>query len=149
MNVEFSAIEVPGEANPLTAGILYHVLRSASSTNPTQIQTGTKQLQTWEKAPRFYPLLQSVFLDKSLPYEVRYLAVIQLKNGIDKYWRKTATKCGHTLLPAQDAPSDKLQCCAKGRQGSDPRPSARERRRRGRPAPGAAECPGHGKDCPF
>jgi hypothetical protein len=35
---------------------------------------------------------QSVFLDKSLPLEVRYLAIIQLKNGIDKYWRKTATK---------------------------------------------------------
>lgn len=35
---------------------------------------------------------QSVFLDKSLPIEVRYLAIIQLKNGIDKYWRKTATK---------------------------------------------------------
>jgi hypothetical protein len=31
-------------------------------------------------------------LDKSLPIEVRYLAIIQLKNGIDKYWRKTATK---------------------------------------------------------
>lgn len=37
-------------------------------------------------------ILQSVFIDKSLPLEVRYLAVIQLKNGIDKYWRKTATK---------------------------------------------------------
>lgn len=93
MNVEFTAIEVPGEANPLTEGILYHVLRSASSTDPTQIQTGTKQLQTWEKTRGFYPLLQAVFLDKSLPYEVRYLAIIQLKNGIDKYWRKTATKC--------------------------------------------------------
>jgi hypothetical protein len=108
MNAEFSAIEVPGEANPLTEGILYHVLRSASSTDPTQIQTGTKQLQEWEKARGFYPLLQvctphrtveqvltvlqSVFLDKSLPLEVRYLAIIQLKNGIDKYWRKTATK---------------------------------------------------------
>jgi hypothetical protein len=33
-----------------------------------------------------------VFLDQSLPLEVRYLAIIQLKNGIDKYWRKTATK---------------------------------------------------------
>ena len=33
-----------------------------------------------------------MYLDKSLPLEVRYLAVIQLKNGIDKYWRKTATK---------------------------------------------------------
>jgi hypothetical protein len=58
MNVEFSAIEVPGEANPLTEGILLHVLRAASSANPTQIQTGTKQLQEWEKAQGFYPLLQ-------------------------------------------------------------------------------------------
>jgi hypothetical protein len=92
MNVEFNAIEVPAEANPLTEGILFHVLRSASSADPTQIQTGTKQLQEWEKARGYYPLLQAVFLDKSLPYEVRYLAVIQLKNGIDKYWRKTAQK---------------------------------------------------------
>jgi hypothetical protein len=91
MQVEFGAVEVPGEANPLTEGILFHVLRSASSTNPTQIQTGAKQLQEWEKASGYYPLLQSVFVDKSLPYEVRYLAIIQLKNGIDKYWRKTAT----------------------------------------------------------
>lgn len=35
--------------------------------------------------------VQAVYLDKSLPSEVRYLAIIQLKNGIDKYWRKTAT----------------------------------------------------------
>lgn len=26
-----------------------------------------------------------------MPSEIRYLAIIQLKNGIDKYWRKTAT----------------------------------------------------------
>ena len=39
--------------------------------------------------------VQSVFLDHSLPLEVRYLAIIQLKNGIDKYWRKTATKYAH------------------------------------------------------
>lgn len=90
MNTEFS-VEVPAEMNPLTEGILFHVLRSASSADPTQIQTGAKQLQEWEKAKGFYPLLQSVFLDKSLPLEVRYLAIIQLKNGIDKYWRKTAT----------------------------------------------------------
>ena len=32
-----------------------------------------------------------MYLDKSLPSEIRYLAIIQLKNGIDKYWRKTAT----------------------------------------------------------
>lgn len=36
--------------------------------------------------------VQDVFVDYSLPLEVRYLAIIQLKNGIDKYWRKTAPK---------------------------------------------------------
>ena len=30
-------------------------------------------------------------MDRSLPEEVRYLAILQLKNGIDKYWRKTAS----------------------------------------------------------
>ena len=72
MSVEFG-IEVPGEANPLTEGILYHVLRSASSSDMQQVQTGTKQLQQWEKARGYYPLLQTVFLDKSLPLEVRYV----------------------------------------------------------------------------
>jgi hypothetical protein len=57
MNTEFS-VEVPGEANPLTEGILFNVLRSASSSDQTQVQTGTKQLQQWEKAQGFYPLLQ-------------------------------------------------------------------------------------------
>lgn len=31
-----------------------------------------------------------MYLDKSLPSEIRYLSIIQLKNGIDKYWRRTA-----------------------------------------------------------
>lgn len=93
------AIEVPGEANPLTQPTLYHVLHAASSADPTQVQSGTKQLQAWERAPGFYPLLQTVFIDTSLPLPVRYLAVIQLKNGIDKYWRKTATKYATPPLP--------------------------------------------------
>lgn len=83
-------IEAPAEVNPLTDKILHNVLVSASSSDPTQIQTGTKQLQQWETQKGYYSLLQSVFIDKSLPLEVRYLAIIQLKNGIEKYWRKTA-----------------------------------------------------------
>ncbi|KAF1351224.1 armadillo-type protein [Delphinella strobiligena] len=85
------AIEVPGEANPLSESTLLHVLKSAASPNPQQIQTGTKQLQEWERAPGYYRHLQSVFIDRSLPVEIRYLAIIQVKNGIDRYWRKTAS----------------------------------------------------------
>ncbi|USW48997.1 Putative importin-beta domain, armadillo-like helical, exportin-1/Importin-beta [Septoria linicola] len=84
------AIEVPGEANPLTEGILVNTLQSAASSNPNQIQTGTKQLSRWEKEAGFYRHLQSAYLSQNLPIEIRYLAIIQLKNGIDKYWRKTA-----------------------------------------------------------
>ncbi|KAM0720078.1 hypothetical protein Q7P37_004214 [Cladosporium fusiforme] len=85
------AIEVPGEANPLSENLLVHTLKSASSSDPQQIQSGTKQLQSWEKSQGYYVHLQSAYLDQRLPLEIRYLAIIQLKNGIDKYWRKTAT----------------------------------------------------------
>jgi hypothetical protein len=49
---------------------------------PSYVMLNRHQL-TWE--------FKAVYLDKSLPSEIRYLAIIQLKNGIDKYWRKTAT----------------------------------------------------------
>lgn len=89
--MEFS-IEVGGEANPLTEANIVHTLRSASSSDPHQIQSGTKQLIEWEKSPSFYVHLQSAYIDTRLPEEVRHLAIIALKNGVEKYWRKTAAK---------------------------------------------------------
>ncbi|EED16670.1 importin 11, putative [Talaromyces stipitatus ATCC 10500] len=85
------AIEVPGETNPLTAQNLLNCLLAAASSVQQQVQIGAQQLQHWEKQVGFYPLLQEAYLDHSLPLEIRYLAIIQLKNGIDRYWRKTAT----------------------------------------------------------
>ena len=87
----FEAVELPSEANPLNAQTLLSTLTRASSNNQQQVQTGTQQLQNWERQPGFFSSLQSVFIDRSLPLEIRYLALIQLKNGIDKYWRKTAS----------------------------------------------------------
>ncbi|KAL4929488.1 putative importin 11 [Aspergillus undulatus] len=83
-------LELAGESNPLTPqNVLNSVIQAASSTQQ-QVQTGTKQLQHWEKQEKYYTFLQDVFLDQSVPLEARYLAIIQTKNGIDKYWRKTA-----------------------------------------------------------
>lgn len=45
-----------------------------------------------------HPAIQTVFLDKSINNSVRFLAVILLKNGIDKYWRHTAK---HAIQPAE------------------------------------------------
>ncbi|KAJ9198731.1 hypothetical protein DTO271D3_6115 [Paecilomyces variotii] len=84
-------IELAGEANPLTLQNVFNALVSAAGSTQMQVQTGAKQLQTWETQEGYYSLLQDIFVDYSVPAEVRYLAIIQLKNGIDKYWRKAAS----------------------------------------------------------
>jgi hypothetical protein len=53
-----NVIEVPGEANPLTAQNLFNSLAAAASSVQQQVQIGTQQLQHWEKQDGFYPLLQ-------------------------------------------------------------------------------------------
>lgn len=52
------AVEVPGEANPLTPQQVYLALQSASSSQQLSIQTGTRQLQNWETEQGYYTLLQ-------------------------------------------------------------------------------------------
>ncbi|KAJ5354809.1 hypothetical protein N7541_005853 [Penicillium brevicompactum] len=86
------AIESQGGTNPLSAQGVLSTLILAASSSQQQVQAGTEQLQNWEKQGMYHSFLQDVFLDHSVPIEVRYLAIIQLKNGIDKYWRKTAAK---------------------------------------------------------
>ncbi|KAJ5130955.1 Armadillo-like helical [Penicillium bovifimosum] len=92
------AIEVQGEANPLSAQNVLNTLVQAASSSQQQVRSGTEQLQKWEKQGMYYSFLQGVFLDHTVPNEVRYLAIIQLKNGIDKYWRKTAA---HAIKPEE------------------------------------------------
>ncbi|RKF65837.1 Importin-11 [Erysiphe neolycopersici] len=84
------AVELPGEAAPLNSELVTRVLMSAVSSEQIKIQTATHQLQAWETQKGYFSHLQSAYLDKSLPSELRYIAIIQLKNGIDKYWRKSA-----------------------------------------------------------
>jgi len=64
------AIEVPGEANPLTGQQVFLALRSAGSSEQLLIQTGTKQLQAWETQRGYYPLLQVKSI--SMPPESAY-----------------------------------------------------------------------------
>ncbi|KAI0384166.1 ARM repeat-containing protein [Hypomontagnella monticulosa] len=82
------AIEVPGAATPLSLQELCRTLQAASSIDNSSRQAATQQLSTWESEPEYYPALQSIFLDKHLPQHARFLAIIQLKNGIERYWRQ-------------------------------------------------------------
>ncbi|KAL8713164.1 MAG: hypothetical protein Q9220_002685 [cf. Caloplaca sp. 1 TL-2023] len=83
-------IEVPGASNPFNEETLYRTLKAAASSDGQLIKEGTQQLQNWETKDGYYSALQSIFIDTSLPLEFRFLCIIQIKIGIDKYWRKTA-----------------------------------------------------------
>lgn len=61
------AIEVPGEANPLTLQSLAQALQSATSSDFAQRQTAGQQLTTWELHPGYYSSLQVGLLSHALP----------------------------------------------------------------------------------
>ncbi|KAI1459566.1 ARM repeat-containing protein [Annulohypoxylon moriforme] len=93
------AIEAPGAASPFTVDELYRALEAAQSYDNSRRQAATQQLSTWESEPAYYPTLQTIFLNKNLSTQARLLAIIQLKNGIDRYWRLYKV---HNSIP-QDA----------------------------------------------
>ncbi|KAH8906125.1 ARM repeat-containing protein [Coniochaeta sp. PMI_546] len=94
------AVEVPGEAAPLSLQELVRALQAAqSSTNNAERQAAGQQLTEWYSHKDFLSSLQTIFLDKSIPQDIRYLAILHLKNGVDKYWRQSSSK--NALLPQE------------------------------------------------
>ncbi|EPS41833.1 hypothetical protein H072_4200 [Dactylellina haptotyla CBS 200.50] len=76
---------------PLTPENLLQVLHAAVSNDQSIVQLASKQLQAWESVTGYWSLLQDAFLDQSLERNVRWMSVITLKYGVERYWRKTAT----------------------------------------------------------
>ncbi|KAI1081940.1 putative importin 11 [Whalleya microplaca] len=93
------AIEVPGAATPLGFQELCRILQLANSHDNSQRQAAGDQLSSWEADLEYYPALQSVYLDRQLPREIRLLAIIQLKNGVERHWRHFTVK--NAIKPTQ------------------------------------------------
>jgi len=52
-------------------------------------QEAENQLKKWETVPGYHYLLQEIYLKIEVPLQIRWLAVICFKNGVDKYWRSS------------------------------------------------------------
>jgi len=63
------AIEVPGQAVPLSLFELGRALEAASSADHAQRQSGGQQLQAWESHPEYYVALQ-VISCQTFPFQV-------------------------------------------------------------------------------
>ncbi|KAF7513857.1 hypothetical protein GJ744_006471 [Endocarpon pusillum] len=84
-------VEAAGEASPMTENLVFRTLERASGPNAQFIQTATQQLSNWETHAGYYSALQDVYANLNYHQNIRFQAIIQLKNGIDKYWRKTSS----------------------------------------------------------
>nr|XP_022334186.1 importin-11-like [Crassostrea virginica] len=74
-----------------TAGpLVLETLTNACSQKADILKPSERQLQQWETQPGFYSILSEIFSNHSIDVNVRWLAVLYCKNGVERYWRKTA-----------------------------------------------------------
>lgn len=71
--------------------LLLTALKNASSQNVELMKEAEKNLALFEKEPNFYTALVNVFLNRELDPAARYMAILTVKNGIEKSWRKAQT----------------------------------------------------------
>lgn len=70
--------------------IVLHTLTSACSQNADILKPAVHQLKQWETSPGFYTILSTIFQNHDIDFNVRWLAVLYFKNGIERYWRRNA-----------------------------------------------------------
>uniref|UniRef100_A0ACB8EPG2 Importin-11 n=1 Tax=Sphaerodactylus townsendi TaxID=933632 RepID=A0ACB8EPG2_9SAUR len=72
------------------SSIVLQVLTQATSQDTAVLKPAEEQLKQWETQPGFYSVLLTIFTNHTLDVNVRWLAVLYFKNGIDRYWRRVA-----------------------------------------------------------
>ncbi|NWU90335.1 IPO11 protein, partial [Upupa epops] len=70
--------------------VVLEVLTQATSQDTAVLKPAEEQLKQWETQPGFYSVLLNIFTNHTLDVNVRWLAVLYFKNGIDRYWRRVA-----------------------------------------------------------
>ncbi|XP_062984095.1 importin-11 [Elgaria multicarinata webbii] len=72
------------------SSVVLQVLTQATSQDTAVLKPAEEQLKQWETQPGFYSVLLNIVTNHSLDVNVRWLAVLYFKNGIDRYWRRVA-----------------------------------------------------------
>ncbi|KAK1787141.1 hypothetical protein P4O66_017509, partial [Electrophorus voltai] len=72
------------------SSVVLQALTQAASQDTAVLKPAEEQLRQWETQPGFYTVLLSIFNNHMLDVNVRWLAVLYFKNGIDRYWRRVA-----------------------------------------------------------
>ncbi|XP_073960082.1 importin-11-like isoform X3 [Choristoneura fumiferana] len=80
----------PVTMDPNIYALVLDTLNRATSQDAEVLKPAEKKLQEWEIEPGFYSVLLDVLSNHSININVRWLAVMCFKNGVDRYWRRNA-----------------------------------------------------------
>lgn len=76
--------------DPNIYALVLDTLNKATSQDTEVLKPAEKKLQEWEIEPGYYSVLLNVLTNHSIDVNVRWLAVMCFKNGVDRYWRRNA-----------------------------------------------------------
>ncbi|XP_078253485.1 importin-11 isoform X3 [Rhinoraja longicauda] len=82
------------------SNVVLQALTQATSQDTAILKPAEERLKQWETQPGFYSALLNIFINHTLDVNVRWLAVLYFKNGIDRYWRRIAP---HALAEEEKA----------------------------------------------
>ncbi|XP_075209818.1 importin-11-like [Lycorma delicatula] len=82
---------------------VFEALQGAVSQNPNVLKPAESKLREWETHPGFYTILMDVFSNYNVDVNIRWMAILCLKNGVDRYWRKS------TINAISDAEKNSLR----------------------------------------
>lgn len=72
--------------------MILQALQLACSQDTTQLKQAESKLAEWEIEPGFYLMLMQVFSDQTVDGNVRWMAAVYFKNGVNKYWRRNVAQ---------------------------------------------------------
>jgi len=72
--------------------MLLETLSRATSQDVAILKSAEVQLREWEINPGFYSTLLKICSEYNIDPSVRWMAALTFKNGVDRYWRRTAPK---------------------------------------------------------
>lgn len=72
--------------------MVLQALQLACSQDTVQLKQAETKLAEWEIEPGFYTMLLQVFSNQTVDVNVRWMAAVYFKNGVNKYWRRNVQK---------------------------------------------------------
>lgn len=89
---------------PLDPQAVLTALQNATSQNPARLQAAAKAIETMHKSADYLQIVQSIALERSVPLDIRKMAILQFKNVATFQWRTKMYAYGKCyLVDSEDA----------------------------------------------